>query len=117
MSETKSYTVERDGERDLMFMGVMLAEASSWRCNGPSQNRWTEIAVYQTSAGKYVVAIVGRTIWQGEHDRHEAHVCATPGEVVDAMRQDGCLSRLAKEVLDELAAVDAFRDVVVENVD
>ena len=117
MNESKQHTVERDGERDLTFTGILLAEASSYRCNGPSSNRWTEIAVYQTNAGKYIVSILGRTCWQGEHDRHEAHICEAPGEVVDAMRQDGYLSRLAKEVLDELATLDAFKGVCVESVD
>ncbi|MCL4499576.1 MAG: hypothetical protein M1335_04960, partial [Chloroflexi bacterium] len=96
---------------DLSFTGELLASADSRWDAGREQNRWTEIEVYRTDSELYVVAIQGRTLWQGEHDRHAATVCDSPEEVYKALTLEGCqddegerrLSWLAKEVLEELA--------------
>jgi hypothetical protein len=111
------YTVKRDGDRDLKFTGDIIADVSSHSYQGPNQNRWTEITVYRTKGGKYVVSSIGRTCWQGEHDRHDATLCDTPEAVLDALRQDGYLSWIAKEALDELQTDDAFADIYAERID
>jgi hypothetical protein len=76
------YTIERDDDRPLRFAGEIVAESSSRGIRGPSQNRWTELALYRTQAGKLIAQRVGRTQWQGERDRHEAVVADTNDEVV-----------------------------------
>jgi hypothetical protein len=48
----------RDGERLISFDGVSLAEVSSAR---PTSPRWTEMTLYRTDAGRYVLSKVGRT--------------------------------------------------------
>lgn len=96
------YVVDRDGERDLVFAGDILAQVSSHSNVGPQQNRWTEIDIYRTRKGKYIVAIRGRTCWQGEINRHEAHVCDDEAAVIRALSQDGTyISDLAKKAMDE----------------
>ena len=47
------------------------------------------------------MAIIGRTIWQGERDNHAAVVCTTGPDVVEALEQDndGRLGWLAKQLL------------------
>ncbi len=115
----ENYIVKRDGDRDLKFTGTVIADVSSHSYQGPNQNRWSEITVYRTKGGKYVVSTIGRTCWQGEHDRHGATLCDTPEAVVDALRQeeDGYLSWLAKTALDELQQDAAFTDVTAETID
>lgn len=68
------YEVRRDGARDLRFHGEQIAYASTRRHEGPGSNRWQELTLYRTRAGKLVASKVGRTIWQDEVDRHEAVV-------------------------------------------
>lgn len=111
------FEVRRDGDTDLRFEGVPLADVSSQTNQGPDQSRWTEIRIYRTKGGKYVVVVVGRTQWQGEHDRRAAYVCEGKKGVIDALFQDdpyaegeGYLSHLAKEALDE-AGIDHAEEV------
>jgi EXLDI family protein len=93
----RRFTVTRDGDLDLTFKGARLASATSHTHN--NNGRWTEIDIYRTRAGMYVVWVVERTQWEREADRHTAHVCDTGSAVIEAITQDGWLSDLAKEVL------------------
>lgn len=106
----KQYNLTRDGERDLRFTGRILADVSSHSYRGDSQNRWTELALYQTKAGKYVVQSVGRTIWEGENNRYSATVCDDTEKVIETLTIEGYLSALAKELLDE-AKIDYSEEV------
>ena len=100
------YVVNRDGDKDLAFEGDIVAQVSSHSNFGCQQNRWTEIDIYRTRKGKYIVAIRGRTCWQGEINRHDAYVCEDEAAVIEALNQDGTyLSDLAKEAMDE-AGID-----------
>lgn len=49
----------RDGSRLLTFKGVLLAGVSSRKFDAP---RWTEMAVYKTEGGSYVLEKVGRSV-------------------------------------------------------
>lgn len=84
----KEHTITRDGERDIIFTGELIASVSS----SPEQSRsdysgstgrWTELSLYRTKGGKYVCESIGRTQWQGEHDRHSGAVCDTPEAVCE----------------------------------
>lgn len=48
----------RDGARLISFDGVRLAEVSSARSTSP---RWTEMVLYKTESGRYVLSKIGRT--------------------------------------------------------
>lgn len=48
----------RDGQRPVTFVGWMVADADSQTGNDP---RWTELTLYKTVSGKYVVEKVGRS--------------------------------------------------------
>jgi hypothetical protein len=105
--------VKRDGQRDLKFEGELIAEVSSHVSRGERQNRWTEMALYKSQSGKFVVAIKGITIWQGEHDRYRGHVCGSTTQLVGTLIEDngeGKLSWLAKELLDK-AGIDSAEEV------
>jgi hypothetical protein len=55
---TQTYQV-RDGARIMAFDGVCIAKVSSRR---PSSPRWTELELYRTDTGKYVLAKIGRSV-------------------------------------------------------
>ena len=103
--EMREITVERDNAADLRFTGVNLAWASS---KDPYNNggRWTELALYKTKGGKFVCAEVGRTCWQGEHDRFGGAVCETEQEVIKYFGH----GRLAKDIY-EVAGINAAEEV------
>lgn len=46
-------------DREIRFAGELLGEASS--AEGSSTLRWTEVLIYRTEGGKYVVEKVGRS--------------------------------------------------------
>ena len=84
----EAFVVRRDGAANLQFRGELVAEASSSpdrARSGFSGNtgRWTELALYRTVGGNYVCSQIGRTQWQGEHDRRDAVVCADAVSVVE----------------------------------
>lgn len=102
----KEIIVERGGAKDLKFKGKVLASASSRRVAGKEQTRWTEITVYQTESGRYVVAREHITLWQGELNGYSAEICETPEEVVAELTSENAegeyFSGLAKEILSDL---------------
>jgi EXLDI family protein len=114
--ENMKMNVVRDGLPNLRFSGTKIADVSSHSHQGSQQNRWTEIKIYRTAAGKSVVKIIGRTCWQGERDRHEAHVCADEAAVITALTQDhesgdgAYLSDLAKEALEQ-AGIECVEEI------
>lgn len=74
------YRVERDGDKDLSFTGELIAESSSSPETARSDysgatGRWSELRLYRTKGGKFVCEQIGRTQWQGEHDRYSGAVC------------------------------------------
>jgi len=96
--------VRRDGDRDLEFRGVLLG-------SGAMKNgtwRGTNVDIYRTASGRYVMAVRAWTQWQGEHDSHRAAVCDTPEEVLAWLRQDagGALGPASKGALEEAAGAD-----------
>lgn len=92
----QQHTIERDGERPLRFTGELVAADDSHEHSGPASNRWIELRLYRTKAGKFVAQRVGRTCWQGERDRHEAQVCTDQAAAVEFFG----FSRTAKRLYD-----------------
>jgi hypothetical protein len=114
---TTRYKLINDGARDVVFDGEELAEASSRSASGSRQNRWTELRLFRSEGGTLILKIVGRTLWQGESDRHEVVLCGTSGEggeeaVVTALMagNGGRLSDLAKDLL-EASGIEATMEV------
>lgn len=103
----KEYIVKRDNERDIIFTGEIIATASS----SPEQSRsdysgstgrWTVLRLYRTKGGKYVCQEIGRTQWQGEHDRYRGAVCEDADCVCEFFGQGW----LAKELYRDTAEID-----------
>lgn len=121
----KQYTIKRDGQRNLTFQGELIAEAHGRWQNGREQNRWTDLTLYKTAGGKYVLQNEYNTQWQGEANSDDAWVLATAQEVYDKLTEDAIehdseqpLGRLDKELLEDAAKADpAFAALLVEAVD
>lgn len=69
-------------DRAVEFRGELLGSASSQR---PGKDRWSEISIYRTAAGQYVISGVGRTQVPGEVDRVWAKVSGTPEGVIETL--------------------------------
>jgi hypothetical protein len=109
--DVQTYRVKRDGEPDLRFIGRKRAEVWSGgdhsRPNySGSTGRWTELALYQVKNGKYICTSIGRTQWQGEHDRYTAIVCDTEAAVVEFFGHGW----LAKRLYDA-AGIDSAEEI------
>lgn len=103
--------LNRDNGRNLVFTGELIGSASSSPNNAHSNysretGRWTELNLYKTAGGKFVCHSIGRTQWQGEHDRYSAQVCETESDVVDFFGTGW----LAKELYGN-AGIDATEEV------
>jgi len=96
----KLIKLSRTGERDLVFYGELLAEASSRENRGPGQNRWVEVAVYQADGDALIARVKHKTCWDGESNTYHAWVCASPAKVADAFEEHfGCMPEVVKDVL------------------
>lgn len=79
------FILPRSGQAPLTFAGELVAESDGHWVNGRDQNRWHDLAVYQTASGKWVAAVAYRTRWQGETDHHTAVVCDSPAAVAKTL--------------------------------
>lgn len=86
MSESQEIRIRRTGEPPLVFRGALLAEGSSRESRGDGENRWHEVRVYRTAAGKIVYQVEFSTRWQGERDTSDVHVADTLDAAVQYLR-------------------------------
>jgi len=61
-----AFTLTRSGRPPLCFRGELLAQSDGEHDNGKRQNRWHDLAIYRTAAGRYVVALHYRSRREGE---------------------------------------------------
>lgn len=98
------YTLARDEGPDVRFQGERIAHVSSRRPD--NDDRWTELSLYRSTGGKLIAHQVGRTIWQGEHDRHAVFVCEGVSELTRYLGYGW----LAKSLY-EAAGVDSAEEI------
>ncbi len=83
----QSVRLTRTGDAPLAFTGRMLADVSGKRLAEGDVPRWHDLAIYETAAGQYVVAIGYRTTWKGEMGRDSLAVVADRNELRDALKR------------------------------
>ncbi len=66
---------------DVEFLGAKLGQVSSRTSN--DQKRWTELALYTASSGRYVCQQVGRSEAAGEYDIYKVRIAETVADVVE----------------------------------
>jgi hypothetical protein len=76
----------RDGMQPVTFAGEHLASASS-QLDDNSLPRWTELSIYKTVTGKYVLEKIGRS------DVYHTSQCKKPGK--GALRYESIMDALA----------------------
>lgn len=96
------FRLQRPTQADLVFEGELLAEESSR--DSDDQPRWSEVLIYRTKSGKYVVQHIGKSIVPGEVDKSKVFVCETPLDVRTALQRskDGrtFLTNMALDAID-----------------
>lgn len=88
MTEDVNHTVY-DGDRAVQFIGRELGRASSAEVG---KKRWTEVVIFKTQAGNFIVQTLGMSAAPGETVRHKAQVCDSAEaaiEVLHAVDGDG----------------------------
>jgi hypothetical protein len=100
--------VVRDRDRELKFRGRLLGSATS---KAAGKQRWSEIAIYKTEAGAYIVCGCGRSEMPGESDRPWAQVCEAARGVVERLHmmdddQSRYLPYVNRAALDEARSND-----------
>ena len=81
MSET--ITLDRTGQTPLRFTGDLIYETSSHDpVSGTLHERWHEVRVYRTKAGKWIVAITFCTTFANEHETCTVTVCPDQAAIV-----------------------------------
>ena len=82
---SKSHTLTRTGHAQLTFQGDLLAKSDGHWFASVEQNRWHNIAIYQTEGGTFVVHVEYNTCWQGEAGASMVDTCAAPAGVEDIL--------------------------------
>jgi len=112
-NSVRQYELKPTSGRTVRFKGQKLADVSGRWVGGREQNRYTDLKLYKTSGGRYILWICYNTCWQGEQDCYTAHVCQTPEDVYARLEdQEGELGRLDTQLLQEAAKVDPALDAV-----
>lgn len=102
VAELLTVTVRREGQRDLRFKGVALADARSGLRNG----RQIAYRVFRTEAGKIVAIKEGLSMWLCEHDRAEVQVYDKLDEVAAFFGYNGLAKHLYAQLGLEQALVE-----------
>ena len=77
------FTLARDGEPQLAFDGERIVSASS---AARGKKNWTELTLYVTDGGSFVVQTVARTLHADQRDWFSARAYDTAAGVVDGLR-------------------------------
>lgn len=105
----ENFRIPRDGDVDLAFSGELIGFGTS---EEPGRDRWFEVRIYRTEAGKYVIAGTGVSLLPHERDRNWAYVHGNAQAVVEALyREDPdtgvrFLTNTARDALEEASIVD-----------
>ena len=108
-----SYRIKRDDNRDLSFEGERLGEGShgtggtsGYECDW---NRRTDVTIYKTATGRYVVSVHQSSRWLGERTLYRAWICERADGVLPSLIEDcgGDLGIASKEAFEEACGADA----------
>ena len=99
-----TFTVLRDGQRTIRFVGERLAEASGRLSFGEEQYRWYELTLYRHENRRYVVAWRYHTHWQGEMDHAQVETYATLKDAFSAL-----------EAFDPCAWIEGYRAILARH--
>lgn len=103
----KTLRIQRDGDLDLQFRGELIGSGLTWR---HQNTRGTDIRIWRTESGRYVVGSHRWSQWQGESSRFDAAVCDDGAAVLAWLRADSgdgeYLGPLSLEAWEEACSTD-----------
>lgn len=117
--EFEKYEISRDGQRPLRFTGTLIVQDNNQPSFGLNQNRWTDIALYRTKGGKFVIRVKQISQWANEKNSCRAAALDTAAEVIAwlAADNDGHLGRLSQAILEKAAKqLPEFNEAYAEEV-
>lgn len=82
MTEDTSAWVVKDDDREIRFTGRLIGEASS---DDGDRLDWTDIKIFRTEAGQFVVHIGARTRRPNGWEKYKTHVSATAVGAVESL--------------------------------
>lgn len=99
---------DADGSKTA-FTGELLGSGTSNQTG--KQRRWSELHIYRTVGGNYLVHKIGRSIVPGEVDRFTLHVSEGPDGVVESCKSSDSdrtlfFTRVARDALEEALLKD-----------
>jgi hypothetical protein len=91
------------------FKGWRLGSGTS--NHSGTQRRWSELHVYKTVGGNYLVHKIGRSVAPGEVNRYTLHISEGPDGAVESCKtsdKDSALffTRVARDALEQAIAED-----------
>lgn len=93
------YRISRNGRKDLVFEGEILATVNDHSFNSWGRERWDEYTLYKSKNGKFIVQHAYITFYQGEDNIHEAWVSNTAEKALQRAGSDEIeVPRLIKEL-------------------
>jgi hypothetical protein len=98
------YRLTRDEALDLSFDGWKVAVGRCGdRAHEADWTRWTVVALYVTTSGKFVTSIERHSRWQGQGSRYDASVHDSFAEAVAYVREenDGRLGPASKKMVED----------------
>jgi hypothetical protein len=104
MSEIASqYVLRRDGAPPLRFLGRLITESTSRRNDS---TRWTDVSVYRSQSGKWILQTIGRTIWEGEVDRYSVIHGDSAADLIKKIETKDCMTHTIQMCLESAAEVE-----------
>jgi hypothetical protein len=103
---SESITLNPTVGRKIKFTGELIGDAGGKWQNGREQTRWTELELYRTESGKYVLSNEYVTCWQGESGSHTVTIFDSAKALIKYLESDGGLGRLDTELLRDAAKLD-----------
>lgn len=93
--EMEEFTLERSGQVPITFRGRQIACRDGERNrHAQEMSRYHDLAIYQTTRGRYLVQIQWRTRYQGEEGHDYVAVCDSLSEVAEELAGWNPLARL-----------------------
>lgn len=98
------FHLEDDSNSGFVFDGDLIAHADS---HTPDKDRWTELNLYRTTVGSYVVEALGCTRLPGEITRRRLTVVVNAAQIITTLHPHRHLSYVARDLLARAGVVDS----------
>lgn len=118
-----NFIIPRNDRRPARIKAELIGSGDTRKSPGGRENgRWTECFLYQLASGQYFVHIVGKTLHEGEVDRHWDAQASTPSALATAIEKKFGELHLAVQdafkkasIWEEIAVSESSEEVEIED--